>query len=318
MKSLRFGPALMGLIVGGMVLLPFVMTGGEAVNLVSLILVWALFAIGFDLVFGTAGMLSFGHAALFGAGGYALSILTVSHGWGFMPALGVAAIVGAALAFGLSIFALRVSGLFFSLLTLALAQMIYILASTKLRDLTGGLDGIPGVPRPELFGIDFYDNDNFYVFILVIFLIGLGVMALLRASPFGRALRAVQANDVRAAQLGYNVQRLRQAAFVVSGVYAGVAGSLLASLMFYISPQMLHWSASGDVLIMTVLGGKGTLLGPVLGVAVFELLKEELSQYTQYWYGILGAVFILATIFLQNGVAGLFAPRRDSDEGDGK
>lgn len=318
MKSLRFGPALMGLIVGAMVLLPFVMTGGEAVNLVSLILVWALFAIGFDLVFGTTGMLSFGHAALFGAGGYALSILTVSHGWGFMPALGVAAIVGATLAFGLSIFALRVSGLFFSLLTLALAQMIYILASTKLRDLTGGLDGIPGIPRPELFGIDFYDNYNFYIFILVIFLIGLGIMALLRASPFGQALRAVQANDVRAAQLGYNVQRLRQAAFVVSGVYAGVAGSLLASLMFYISPQMLHWSASGDVLIMTVLGGKGTLLGPVLGVAVFELLKEELSQYTQYWYGILGAVFIFATIFLQNGIAGLFSPRRDADEGDGK
>ena len=318
MKSLRIGPALMGLIVGVMVLLPFVMTGGEAVNLVSLILVWALFAIGFDLVFGITGMLSFGHAALFGAGGYALSILTVSYGWDFCPALGIAAVVGAALAFGLSIFALRVAGLFFSLLTLALAQMIYVLASTKLRNLTGGLDGIPGIPRPEMFGIDFYNNDNFYVFILVIFLIGLGVMALLRASPFGRALRAVQANDVRAAQLGYNVQRLRQAAFVVSGVYAGIAGALLASLMFYISPQMLHWSASGDVLIMTVLGGKGTLFGPVLGVAVFELLKEELSQYTQYWYGILGAVFILATIFLQNGIAGLFAPRRGADEGDGK
>lgn len=318
MKTLRFGPALMGLLVGAMIMLPFVMTGGEAVNLVSLILVWALFAIGFDLVFGTAGMLSFGHAALFGAGGYALSILTVGHGWGFMPALAMAALVGAALAFGLSIFALRVSGLFFSLLTLALAQMIYILASTKLRGLTGGLDGIPGVPRPELFGIDFYDNANFYVFIVAIFLIGLGAMALLRASPFGRALRAVQANDVRASQLGYNVQRLRQAAFVISGIYAGVAGALLASLMFYISPQMLHWSASGDVLIMTVLGGKGTLLGPVLGVALFELLKEELSQYTQYWYGILGAVFILATIFLQNGVAGLFAPRRDPDEGERK
>lgn len=318
MTTPRLGPALMGLVVGAMILLPFVMTGGEAVNLVALILVWALFAIGFDLVFGTAGMLSFGHAALFGSGGYALSILTVSHGWGFMPALAVAALVGAALAFGLSIFALRVSGLFFSLLTLALAQMIYVLASTKLRGLTGGLDGIAGVPRPALFGIDFYNNDNFYVFIVVVFLVGLSLMAVLRASPFGRSLRAVQANEVRAAQLGYNVQRLRQAAFVISGAYAGVSGSLLASLMFYISPQMLHWSASGDVLIMTVLGGKGTLLGPVLGVAVFELLKEELSQYTQYWYGILGAVFIAATIFLPNGIAGLFTPRQNRDEGDGK
>ncbi|GLS79622.1 branched-chain amino acid ABC transporter permease [Paracoccus marinus] len=318
MKTTWLGTALMGLIVGAMILVPFVWTGGEAANLVALILVWALFAIGFDLVFGTAGMLSFGHAALLGSGGYALAILTVAHGWGFMPALGMAALVGAAMAFGLSIFAVRVSGLFFSLLTLALAQMIYVLASTKLRGLTGGLDGIAGVPRPALFGIDLYDNDNFYVFIVVVFLIGLGLMALLRASPFGRSLRAVQANEVRAAQLGYNVQRLRQAAFVISGAYAGVAGSLLASLIFYISPQMLHWSVSGDVLIMTVLGGKGTLLGPVLGVAVFELLKEELSQYTQYWYGILGAVFIAATIFLPNGIAGLFAPRRDRDKGEGR
>jgi branched-chain amino acid transport system permease protein len=94
---------------------------------------------------------------------------------------------------------------------------------------------------------------------------------------------------------------------MISGAYAGVAGALLSSLMFYISPQMLHWSTSGDVLIMTLLGGKGTLLGPVLGVAIFEVLKEELSQITQHWYGILGIVFILCTIFLPNGIAGLFA-----------
>ena len=225
------------------------------------------------------------------------------------------ALAGALLAFCMGLFALRVSGLFFALLTLALAQMIYILASNKLRALTGGLDGIPGVPRPELLGVDFYDNRNYYAFVVVIFLAGLALMALLRASPFGKALRAVQANDTRASQLGYNVHALRQSAFVVSGAYAGVSGALLASLMFYISPQMLHWSTSGDVLIMTVLGGKGTLLGPILGVAVFELLKEELSQITQYWYGILGLIFIFATIFLRNGIAGLFHGRDDRDEG---
>ena len=311
MMRKNIGTWIMALIVAAMIIVPFVLPSEQWVNLVSLILIWALFAIGFDLAFGVTGMLSFGHAALFGTGGYALTVLMISSQIGFLPAMVAAAVVGALLALGMGLFALRVSGLFFALLTLALAQMIYILASNKLRALTGGLDGIPGVPRPDLFGIDFYDNRNYYVFVVVVFLLGLAMMALLRASPFGRALRAVQANDTRASQLGYNVHALRQSAFAVSGAYAGVAGALLASLMFYISPQMLHWSTSGDVLIMTVLGGKGTLLGPILGVAVFELLKEELSQITQYWYGILGLIFILATIFLRNGIAGLFEGRDD-------
>lgn len=316
MTSFRLGPLAMAGIVAAMILVPIVQSSEESLNLVSLILIWALFAIGFDLIFGMAGMLSFGHAALFGAGGYALTLLVTRGGIGFVPAMGVAGIVGAVMAFGLSIFALRVSGLFFSLLTLALAQLVYILASTKLRDYTGGLDGIPGVPRPELFGVDFYNNRNYYYFLIAVFVIGLAIMAVLRASPFGKALKAVQANEVRAAQIGYNVQRLRQCAFMISGFYAGVSGALLASLMFYISPQMLHWTTSGDVLIMTVLGGKGTLLGPILGVAVFEVLKEKLSQYTQHWYGILGIVFILCTIFLPNGLAGLFNRRSRNRSGD--
>jgi branched-chain amino acid transport system permease protein len=252
-----------------------------------------------------AGMLSFGHAAMFGAGGYALALLAPQLG--FVPSLLVAAVAGAVLAFLLSVFALRVSGLFFSLLTLALAQLVYILASTKLRAFTGGLDGIPGVLRPALFGVDFFNNRNYFYFLVVVFVIGVAIMAVLRVSPFGSALKAVQANDVRAEQIGYHVQRLRQCAFMISGAYAGVSGALLASLMFYVSPQMLHWSTSGDVLIMTLLGGKGALLGPVLGVAVFEVLKEELSQFTEHWYGILGIVFILCTIFLPKGIAGLFA-----------
>lgn len=315
MTRRAIGQTVMALIIAAMIVVPFLLPGEQWANLVTLILIWALFAIGFDLVFGVTGMLSFGHAALLGTGGYALAVLTLSYQVGFLPGLVAAALAGALLAFCMGLFALRVSGLFFALLTLALAQMIYILASNKLRAITGGLDGIPGVPRPDLLGIDFYDNRNYYAFVVVIFLVGLALMALLRASPFGKALRAVQANDTRASQLGYNVHALRQSAFVVSGAYAGVSGALLASLMFYISPQMLHWSTSGDVLIMTVLGGKGTLLGPILGVAVFELLKEELSQITQYWYGILGLIFIFATIFLRNGIAGLFHGRDDRDEG---
>lgn len=306
----RWGALIMALLLAGLMLMPVLQPGEENLHLVSLILIWGLFALGFDLVFGVAGLLSFGHAALFGIGGYALTLLTTRLGVPFALALLAGGALGALAAFVFSLFALRASGIFFSLLTLALAQLLYTLAGSKLRALTGGLDGLPGVPRPVLFGLDFYANERFYLFLCAVFLLGLGIAALLRASPFGMALRAVQANDVRAAQLGLNVQRLRQAAFMISGAYAGVSGGLLASLLFYVSPQMLHWSTSGDIVIMTLLGGKGTLLGPVLGTALFELLKEKLSQVTEHWYGVLGIIFVICTIALPRGLAGLFGTGR--------
>ena len=304
-RQQRITSWVLGVIVLLIALVPIFAPGEGSQNLVSLILVWSIFALGFDLVFGVAGMLSFGHAAMFGVGAYALTLLTTRAGWDFLPALAAAGVIGAVVALVFSFFALRVSGLFFALLTLALAQLLFILAGSKLRDLTGGVDGLPGVPRPELWGLDFYDNGIYYYFVLAAFVVALVVAAVLRASPFGQALRAVKANDVRAEQIGFNVQRLRQAVFAISGAYAGISGGLLASLMFYVGPQMLHWSTSGDVVIMVLLGGMGTLLGPILGVAVFELLREWLSQVTAHWYGVLGLVFILCTIFMPGGLAGL-------------
>lgn len=301
---------IVAIIVAAIVLLPLVLSSSKGLHLVNLILIWSIFAIGFDLVFGVAGMLSFGHAALFGTGAYTLTLLTTRLGWDYLPALGAAGLLGGLLALFFSFFAMRVAGLFFALLTLALAQLVYILASTKLRDLTGGVDGLSGVPRPDLFGIDFYDDGNFYLFLLAVFVLAVAVAGLIRISPLGQALRAVKANEVRAEQIGFNVQRLRKSAFTISGIYAGISGALLASLMFYVSPQMLHWSTSGDVVIMVLLGGMGTLLGPVLGVAVFELLREWLSTVTTHWYGILGLVFIVCTIFLPDGLAGLLQQLR--------
>ncbi|MFC3230516.1 branched-chain amino acid ABC transporter permease [Marinibaculum pumilum] len=298
-------PATLAVVVAVIVLSPLFLPGSQALHLVNLILIWSIFAIGYDLVFGMAGMLSFGHAALFGTGAYALTLLTTRLGWDYLPALGAAGLVGGAMALLFSFFAMRVAGLFFALLTLALAQLVYILASSKLRDLTGGVDGLSGVPRPDLFGVDFFDDGNYYFFLLGMFLLAVAVAGILRISPFGQALRAIKANEVRAGQIGFNVGHLRKAAFIVSGIYAGVSGALLASLMFYVSPQMLHWTTSGDVVIMVLLGGMGTLLGPVLGVTLFEVLREWLSTATTHWYGILGLVFILCTIFLPQGLAGL-------------
>jgi len=273
-------------------------------SLATLIMIWGIFAVGFDLVFGTLGMASFGHASFLGLGGYALAIVMQRWDWPFSAGLAAAVAVGALGAWLMSFFALRVSGIFFALVTLALSQLLYILADSKLRDLTGGADGIPGVGRPDVWGVDFYDSLYFYLFVVAIFaLVMLGV-ALLRASPFGRMTKAVAQNEIRCEQLGCNVHGLRQMVCIISGAVSGLAGALLGSLLMYVSPQMLHWATSGDVIIMTLLGGAGTLWGPVAGVMVFELLKEWISTRTIYWYGILGLFFVCMTIWFPRGMLG--------------
>lgn len=284
--------------------LPFFTSNDFILNLATLVMVWAIFAVGFDLVFGSLGMVSFGHASFLGLGGYALAIVTQRYGLPFSAGLAAAAILGGLGAWLMSFFALRMSGIFFALVTLALSQLLYILADSKLRGLTGGADGIPGVGRPEFANIDFFGSVNFYVFVAVIFgLVMLG-SALLRRSSFGRVITAIQQNEIRCEQLGYDVHRVRQGVFIVSGAIGGLAGGLLGSLLMYVNPQMLHWTTSGDVIIMTLLGGAGTLWGPVVGVLIFEVLKEWMSSKTQYWYGIFGAIFILATIYFPRGVLG--------------
>lgn len=286
-------------------LVPIVTGDDAALYFVMLVMIWSVFALGYDIVFGVTGMLSFGHAAFFGTGAYAASHVMMSAGLGFGPALLVAGLAGALMALAFSVVALRMSGIYLGLTTLMLAELVYVAAAVKLRALSGGADGIPGVPRPMPGGLDGFENPVFYWVVLGVFALALAASEVLRSSPLGQVLRAVRQNSVRVAHLGFTVNRFRMAAFAVSGAYAGVAGALLASLMMYVGPQNLHWKVSGDVLIMTVLGGSGTLLGPVLGVAVVEALRELLSAYTQYWYGLVGLIFILCTLYLPQGLAGL-------------
>lgn len=304
MSPSRFNAISGGVCLALIVLVPLLSRNEFILNLATLVMVWSIFAVGFDLVFGALGMVSFGHASFLGLGGYALAILTQRYGLPFSAGLTGAIVVGALSAWLISFFAMRVAGIFFALVTLALSQLLFILADSKLRSLTGGADGIPGVGRPEAFGVDFFSPLNFYVFVAVIFALVMAGMALLRVSPFGRVINGINQNEVRCEQLGYDVHKLRQLTFVVSGAVGGLAGALLASLLLFVNPQMLHWTTSGDVIIMTLLGGAGTLWGPVVGVFVFEVLKEWLSSKTQYWYGILGIVFIVATIYFPRGIVG--------------
>lgn len=296
---------LIGLLVALVVLaIPFLTQSDFLLNLATLIMIWSIFAIAFDFVFGSLGMVSFGHASFLGIGGYAVAIVTQRFGLPFEAGLLLAIILAAACAWVFSFFALRVSGIFFALVTLALSQLLYILADSKLREWTGGADGLPGVARPEMMGIDFFNSSNFYWYVAVIFAVVMMAIAIVRASPFGRIVMGIQQNEIRTEHLGYDTHRIKQITFLVSGGISGLAGALLASLLMYVNPQMLHWGTSGDVIIMTLLGGAGTLWGPVAGVILFECLKEWLSGRTPYWYGILGVIFILATLYFPKGVLG--------------
>lgn len=277
--------------------------------MLSLIMVWAIFALGYDLAFGTAGILSFGHAAYFGLGAYGATWAMLRFDLPFSVGLVIAMLSGALAGTLVAWIGRRVTGLYFSLLTLMLAELVSIVMLTRLRDLSGGVDGIPGVPRPNFGTIDFFSNGAFVWVVFGLFLATVLGVHVLRSSPLGQALQGLRQNPVRLEQLGLNVGRLRLAAMGLSGAVSGLAGALLASLMMYSSPQLLHWKVSGDVLIMTLLGGSGTVLGPILGVAFFEMLKEGLAAYTEYWYGVLGVVFILGTMFMPRGLAGLVLRR---------
>lgn len=288
---------------------PFALAHEQHVYFLSLVLIWAIFAVGFDFAFGVAGLLSFGHAAFFGLGGYIQALLTINAGVPFLPALMASMAGGAVLALCFAAIALRAAGMFFSVFTLILAQMLAVLVSTKLSALSGGVDGMPGVPRPQLFGIDFNDSWNFAVFTSAVCLALLWLSVLLRASPFGQVLSAVRQNPVRARQIGFNTQRYLTAAFVISGAYSGVAGALNAALISFIGPEALNWTTSGDVVIATLIGGMGSTVGPVAGVIVVQGLNTLLGKDNWYQQSILGLLFIGFAIFLPAGLWGLVRSR---------
>jgi branched-chain amino acid transport system permease protein len=276
------------------------------VYFVTYLLIWAIFAIAFDMAFGMAGLLSVGHALFLAFGGYATGWLTVNAGFSFIPALLVASTGSAILAILFGFVALRLSGIFFALTTLALGQLAMIASDTVLVPVTGGQDGFSGIPRPDLLGIDFLQAGNFLIFVSVAFLVTLAVSALIRASPFGQVLIAIRTNEVRAEQLGFNLKYFKIGVLMMSGFFAALAGGLMSSLLFFLNSSILHWSVSGDVVIMALMGGTGTLLGPVLGAVAFETVKELLSEFTGRWHGIMGVLFILFVIVLPDGLAGLF------------
>lgn len=272
-------------------------------------LIFAIFAMSLDLLLGYAGLPSFGHAAFYGLGAYGCAVLALRHVDALLPLLLGGAALAALLAVPIGALSLRTSGIYFLMLTLAFGQMLWGLAVNWV-SLTRGTDGLIGIPRPKLAGLDAFDITLYErgPFLILVLAVAAGTFLLLQAlvrSPFGRSLEGIRENEQRMRSLGYPTYRYRLAAFVIGAALAGIAGALAALANGYATPDLLYWTTSGLVLVAVVVGGSRSLIGPVLGAFLVLIAQLGLSTYLQRWELILGALFIAFVLFLPGGLVGL-------------
>ena len=278
------------------------------------VLCFALFACAFNLLLGFAGLLSFGHAAFFGGSAYVCAGLA-KH-FGLTPELAVLAGTAVAAVLG-ALFgwlAIRRSGIYLTMITLALAQLVFFVALQT--PFTGGEDGLQGVPRSRLMGlVDLGDNHAMYYFVLAVFSLGFWLIHRTVHSPYGQVLKAIRENEPRAISLGYDVNRYKLLAFVLSAGLAGTAGALKSLVFQLASLTDVHWHMSGEVVLMTLLGGLGTLVGPAVGALVIVALENELADKVGPWVTvIMGAIFVVCVLAFRRGLVGeLLALRGRSD-----
>jgi len=313
--------------VGVLALVPVfegILYSGFVVSLLITVLIWALFAMSLDIVLGYTGLISLGHALFYGLGAYAtlLTLLYVSPS--AFVALGVALAVTAATAWVVGHLAIRVSGVYFVMITLAFAEIVRQVAVRL--DVTGGSSGLFGAPEPlygvagvgirfgeVLVGVDpfvFTGESLFYYFLLAVVVASyLGVRRMMTA-PFGTVLQAIRESELRARFVGYGVRSVKRQAFVVSSTLAGLSGALFALYNGFVAPDLLNWINSGNAIIMVVLGGSGTLYGPMIGAAVFTLIERQLSAVIPWWRLLLGTLFVLVVVALPKGLVSLPARLR--------
>jgi branched-chain amino acid transport system permease protein len=271
-------------------------------------LCFALFACAFNLLIGYVGLISFGHALFFGWASYLTA--HAAKVWALPP--GLAVIVGTATAAVLGLvaggLAIRRQGIYFAMITLALAQMMYFFALRA--KFTGGEDGIQGVPRGRLFGFfDLSHEMTMYVFVLVVVLAGFLLIYRIINSPFGEVLKAIRENELRAISLGYKTERYKLVAFVLSATLAGLAGSMKSLVFQLASLTDVHWTMSGDVVLMTLLGGLGTVFGPVVGAFLVIAMQNYLAPFGQWVLVIQGAIFVACVLAFRRGIVGELASR---------
>jgi len=283
-------------VLAAVVLLPLIVRHAIA----SEIWIFAIFGLGLNLLLGYTGLLSFGQSTFFGAAAYVAGYLLKLHGINVFTALGIGVVVGAVSAAMVGYLCVQRSGLYFIMLTFALNQMFYFIAY-QWTTVTGGEDGMPGVPRPLVLGMDIRQPLPYYVFVVVLFLISLWVMKRIVESPFGKILQAIRENDVRAEAVGYDVARFKLLAFVIGGAFSGLAGVLYAMLFGIVPLEAIGFVFSGNVVFATLIGGGGSLYGPIIGSFVFIWLSESVSVVWQRWPLLLGVAFVIVVLFFRGG-----------------
>ncbi|MBN9562860.1 MAG: branched-chain amino acid ABC transporter permease [Alphaproteobacteria bacterium] len=280
------------------------------VFLATQIAISALFAVSLNLLLGTTGLVSFGHVAYFGIGSYVCGILMKTYGVPFSLALPAAALGSAGFALVVGFFCVRLIKIYFAMLTLAFSQIVWAICF-KWNEVTGGDQGLPDVPYPNLdwiAAIPGFDGlrigGQFYVLALIVVAISLAAMRRIVASPFGRVLTTIRENPERAAFIGVNVRRYELAAFVVAGGFAGIAGALFGIFNRGVFADYVYWPKSAEVMIMTILGGMQYFWGPVVGAATLVLLNQQITSYTQYWPFVLGVILLVLLFVFPGGIVG--------------
>ena len=276
--------------------------------LATQIIIYGLLALGYNILYGYTGLLSFGHAAFFGLGAYATGIILVRTNCSIWAGIGAGVVVSALGAFVIGFFCLRRRGIYFALLTLAFAQMLYYIAYTWV-SLTGGEPGLRHIPRPPLeipgvFSINIYTPTRFYFFVLAFVVAALIVLKRILESPLGKVLQGIRENEKRARACGYDTGRIKWLSFILSGTFSGLAGALHTLYINFVGIEQLYWATSGTILMMTLLGGPGTFFGPFVGAGVFLYLEDIISAFTQYWMIVLGPIFVLCVLFFPQGIWG--------------
>lgn len=300
-----------GVLVAALVALAAVpLVAGEYwINVVTQGLIFAVFAMSLDLLLGYAGLPALGHAAFFGMGAYTVALVSlhVRPAFWLTFVLGVLAALALAALFGL--LALRTRGAYFLMITLGMAQLLWAVAWSW-RALTRGDDGLSGIPRPEIVGLGaLWDPAPFYYFVLVIGAAVTALMARVVRSPFGYALRGIRDNEVRLQMLGYRVWWHEYACFVLAGGIAGLAGVLFSYFSGFVNPSLLSMRISAEVLLMVVLGGAGTLIGPAAGALGIVVLQSLVSDYTRRWLLVLGVLYVGVALVAPRGIPALLRER---------
>ena len=309
-------PSRVAILVAVLVLILFLMpwvAGSYSAYLTMQILILAVFSLGFNVLFGYTGLLSFGQAGFFGVGAYACAKILLAVPNLFLGILGgVAAAAVAALVLG--ILSVRHTRIYFSMLTLAFGMMIFSIA-WKWRDFTGGDDGLVGIPRapleiPGLFSLSVAAMDRYYYVVLVLSLIAIYAMYRLVRSPLGLTLQAIRDSETRAQFAGVPVRKYRLVAFTIAGVYAGLAGALLPPLENTVTPPIAHWTTSAEPVLATLMGGIHTFSGPIVGSVLFFLIKDVIMRFTEYWLICFGVIVVAMVMCFPSGIMSLFEKRR--------